>query len=488
MLGLLKKTFRNSFIYSLGNLSNRLAGFVLLPIYTTQLTTAEYGIYGIAEATVFFIATFFGLALYQALFRWFYDKDFINKQKQVFFNVLFVVVISAGLLLLVLSLLKTELAEIVFSEMHCEKLFLLLIFSAALEIIIQIPNTLLRLQERAVLFVISNLLRLTISLSLTVYFLVYQQKKVDGIYEAMIYSQIANLIFLLLFLFKNIKLHIDIKLIKSLLIYSYPLALSAVFAALMQYTDRYVLNYFGTLNDVGVYSLGYKIANSIQAFIVTSVNLALMPMMFKSVNEPNHQRYISKILTYYAYGLMIFILFVSLYSKEIIKVLAQHPNYWSSYYIVPLIAVAIYFSMLKDVTIIGLHISKKTKIISKIIIIASVTNIIINIPLTYFFNNYGAAIAVIITQIVYFILIYNSAQKQYFLPYELKKILLILGVGVIIIVIAFLFNDYSLPFRLVLKFILIILFPVILYLFKFYEPIEILTIKKGLKKFKFFKK
>ena len=51
MLSKLKNTVKHSAIYSLGNLSAKLVGFILLPIYFHHLTIEEYGIFSILEVT-----------------------------------------------------------------------------------------------------------------------------------------------------------------------------------------------------------------------------------------------------------------------------------------------------------------------------------------------------------------------------------------------------------------------------------------------------
>ena len=52
MFDKIKKTTKHTVIYSLGNLSNKVAGIVLLPLYTAYLTIADYGIFSIFEITL----------------------------------------------------------------------------------------------------------------------------------------------------------------------------------------------------------------------------------------------------------------------------------------------------------------------------------------------------------------------------------------------------------------------------------------------------
>jgi O-antigen/teichoic acid export membrane protein len=89
------------------------------------------------------------------------------------------------------------------------------------------------------------------------------------------------------------------------------------------------------------------------------------------------------------------------------------------------------------------------------------------------FGFYGASIATTFSQLAFFIAVYYFAQKQLYIPYELRKILLMVIVGIFLYLAGALINDLPLIWRLMIKTLLIIAFPFILYLFRFYEPVEL---------------
>ena len=53
MIGDIKKAFGKSVVYSLGNMSTKLIGLVLIPLYTDQdyLSVSDYGALGVLEIT-----------------------------------------------------------------------------------------------------------------------------------------------------------------------------------------------------------------------------------------------------------------------------------------------------------------------------------------------------------------------------------------------------------------------------------------------------
>jgi len=349
---------------------------------------------------------------------------------------------------------------------------------AGLEIISQVTLTLLKLQEKPVLYSIANIFKLTVSLLLIILFIIKLGRKLEGIYEAQIIGQIVFFLILSKFIWQNFKFKFDFGLMKEMLVFSIPLVLSNVSGIILSIADRYFLKFIGALSDVGIYSLGYKIGNVIKVFVIQSVMLALSPIIYKMMDDPKNKRFYSKSLTYMGYGIMIFVLILSLFGKEMVMLLAQKDEFWPAYKIIPLIAFTNLFIALRQISTTGLNLMKKTKVRAVIVVSISVLNIILNLILIPYFQAIGAGIALIISQIIYFVLIFRYSQIHYPVPYEISKILKIIFIGLLMVIIGFLINDINLFLRLSLKFVLILSFPILLYFLNFYEQIEIIRLKQ----------
>ena len=86
---------------------------------------------------------------------------------------------------------------------------------------------------------------------------------------------------------------------------------------------------------------------------------------------------------------------------------------------------------------------------------------------------YGAAFATTLSQITFFALVYYFAQRHYKIPYEVKKIVLMIFTGILIYAAGLMTDPWSLFLRLPAKALLIGTFPFIISWFGFYEPIEL---------------
>jgi len=215
---------------------------------------------------------------------------------------------------------------------------------------------------------------------------------------------------------------------------------------------------------------------------VDSVKLALGPMMFKKIDSPYNKRFYSKALLYSSYVLMFAVIAVSLFSLEIIMLIARSKEFRDAVAIIPVLSLSIFFINMKEITVYGLHIAKRTKLIGLIVVLATVSSLIINLLLIPLWDMTGAAVATLLSQFIYLIACYYFSQKAFFIPYETRKILIMFLTGAALSFSGLIFNEINLLPRLLFKTGALISFPFILFLFNFYEPVELQSIKGFLAK------
>ncbi len=484
MLAEFRKLFRQSAIYGLGTLSTKLAGFVLIPLYTRSFSVAEFGVLGLLEVSAAVVMAFFGMSLYSAFFRWYWDKSSEGKKDSLFYTVtIFQIGIAILAYLAALPFLKS-MSVLLFKTPANSYLIQLMFISALLQLVLTMPNTLLRLQERPWLFTLANVMQLIFSLLVTVYFVAYKHAGIEGIYYGQIIGSLAFAAVLIRFSIRNMTLKFEGELLREMLVYCLPLFMSGVALVMLNVTDRYALSILGNMADVGLYSYGFKLANTLNVFLITSVNFAIQPMIYRMMNAPDNKRFYAKLMTYYTFGTMIFALGMMVFGMEITKLFAKRVEYFDAWYIFPFVIYSIVFGMMKDVATTGLSISKKTKIIAFTVIVTAVINIILLAVFIPLFGNVGAAMSKLVSMIVFFGLTYYYAQKEFTIPYEMGRIVLLLVTGAALYLVSMIFNAWEVIPRLAVKSLLIVSYPFVLYLFRFYEPVEVMMIRGGWNKWK----
>lgn len=479
MLKSIKVSFKDTLIYGLGNVAVKVVGLILIPLYTDPkfFSVDDFGVLGILEITGLVITAVMASALPQSLIRWYWDKDFKDKQKGIFFMSFVIQLAVSALFCLLLIPLSGKLSQLIFSKTDWSEVIVLVIFASATQSVNNVINALMRLQSKSMLYSLTNLLKLATVLALTLHFIVSKGMGLRGIYLAQVIGNLLVLLILFWYAVKNSELYFNFSVLREMNSYGFPLLLANISAVALNVIDRYSLNSLALLKFVAIYTLAFKITSVLKLVIVDSMKLAIGPMMLKRMDSPDNKRFYSKVLLYSSYVMMIAVVGVSLFSYEVIKVLSGTKALWSAFTIIPILSLSVFFVNMKEITVYGLHIAKKTSIIGLIVVITSILSLALNILLIPFWDITGAALATLITQFVYWYACYYFSQKAFHVPYEIPKIGLLFILGSLLSFSCLYLNNLDLLPRLVIKTGCLISFPFILYLFRFYEPAEIRAIR-----------
>jgi O-antigen/teichoic acid export membrane protein len=479
MLDSIKLSLKNSLVYGLGNIAVKIIGFLLIPLYTDlkYFTQDDFGVMILLDTSGLVVISIVASIMPQSLIRWYWDKDHANNQKGIFFMSLSTQIVISMIFCVLFFPFSHPISVMLFSSGDWSFAIKLLILASAIQSINNIVNTLMQLQSRSVLFSVVNFFKLLIVFSLTIFFIIYRHMGLAGIYLAQVIGNTLFMIFLSGYTIKNCKISFNLITFSEMNIYGFPFLIANFAAVALQVIDRYSLNSMSTLKFVAIYGFAFKIASVLKLIIVDTFRTAISPMVLQKMNSPGNKRFYSKSLSYSSFILMFGIIAISLFSLEAIKIFVKSTAFWSAYFVVPVLSIAVFFTNMREVSTNGLIITKKTKILSSIVIISSILNLLLNLLLIPLWNIIGCALATLLTQVFYWGAIYFFAQKAFFIPFEKRKISVILLCGIILSFSGLLLNDMSVIPRLAIKTTCLISFPFILYFLNFYEPVEIQSIK-----------
>ncbi|MCF8303735.1 MAG: oligosaccharide flippase family protein, partial [Bacteroidales bacterium] len=222
MLDKLRHTVKHTAVYSLGNLSTKLIGLVLLPLYLEKLNTAEYGILAILEVTSQFIIAVFGMRLSVAMMRWYAVENDVKEKGRIIFTTFFTTLVILVIINLLLQPFTKDLSILFFETPDFRSYFVILIIWSTLEMLNRLGLDLLRLKERSGSFILATLFKFLLVLVLNFYFILHLEMGVKGIIlSQMIGSGVLTLFFIPFLLHQSIP-GFSFPVLKGMLRYSVP--------------------------------------------------------------------------------------------------------------------------------------------------------------------------------------------------------------------------------------------------------------------------
>jgi O-antigen/teichoic acid export membrane protein len=173
---------------------------------------------------------------------------------------------------------------------------------------------------------------------------------------------------------------------------------------------------------------------------------------------------------------------LSIFGLEILTIFSSDKIYLSAYKLIPILSLGILFGTAKDMAINALNIVKKTKIVSFIVLPIAVFHLGLNFVIIPLLGVSGAAIASAVSQSIFLVLVLFYAQKYYPIPYEYKRILLSLLLAIVIFLVGNQLTPISIWPRIIIKLTLLVVFPLLLWIFSFLKDDEKQWVNGGIKK------
>lgn len=479
MIDKLKKSSQHILIYGLGTIATKLTGFILLPLYTSTLSTAEFGILGTLEVTSQMLVAVLGISLPTAMLRWCSSEKTQAGVKSVVFTTFSSIVAILLVFNMVMFPFSAGFSKLVLESPDYSLYFNLLFVSLSFDLLNLVVLNLIRFHEKPVFYIILNSVKLSVILGLNIYFLQVLKMGIEGIILGQLIGSALLSIFSLPFVFKNSNFHFSWPVFKAMSKYGFPLIFTTISALLLSMGDRFIIPRLLSLSDLGVYTLGYKMGGIINMFILQSFQLGFLPIAYKMFEDKDAKRFFSKVLTYFSVVLVVAALGLSLFSKEIIILFSKNnSDYWAAFVVVPLISFSFVIKGWQYYFSLGLHYVKRTSYNAWIVMGCAALSLGLNFLLIPEFGILGAAITMILANAVMAVLFYIVSQRFYHINFELSRIIKITLTGAIIYGLSFFAHESNFWMGIIIKALLFAAFPVILYYLKFFDPAEIMHIRQ----------
>lgn len=493
----IKRLASQTAVYGIPTIVGRFLNYFLVPLYTYNIATQDYGVVSELYAYVAFLMIILTYGMETAFFRFSQDYDKSN----VYNTALFSLMVSTTLFLLITFLSLSPICSAMQYSNHKTYIALFLII-LALDALRAIPYALLRRENMAKRFAFIKTVDIFSNILFNLFFIALCPILYDkGFYiitswfnpnDLVLYIFISNCLasfisfILLIPQFSQFRFNIDFKVLKRMLVYGFPVMIGGLAGMVNETFDRIALKHLVTIPDnitdtakiaeykmsqIGIYGACYKLSIVISLFI-QAFKFAAEPFFFSKMKQQDAKKSYSEVMT----AFVIFLCFIFLVVMGYIDLFQYFmgKDYRIGIMVVPILLMANIFLGIYYNLSIWYKVSDKTKYGAYIALIGAAITLIGNYFLVPILGYKGAAWTTLICYFVISLLCYLIGQKFYPVAYKVKRIAfyILFSLGLYSVMYYLQDNIQNIMLRLAINTALIIVYLILCYILDFKKIIK----------------
>ena len=413
------KLVKNTFILSIGTFLPKFATIITLPVLTAFLSKEQYGTYDLITILVSLILPVTTLQIHTAAFRFLIEHKHDRNLAKVYFSNILAFVIPVAFVSLTILYFFLPIKEVQIKIWVC----VYLLFDTLVAEVRQITRGLARNLDYSISAILSAFIKMIMALVL-VQLLRYE---LLGAVIALALSSIISLLYLI-FKIRAYEL-VDFSLInkdvlKQMIAYSWPMVPNNMAGWVMRASDRFVISLFMGFFANAVYGVANKIPNLL-TLAQSTFNMAWQENASIAIKDEDVGKYYSKMFltmtNFYAGCLGLIIACTPILFRLLIK-----GDYSEAYPQMPILFLAMFFSCMASFQG-GIYIAcKATKSVGITTVVASITNLVIDIALIKSIGLYAASGSTLVSFIVLFVYRMFDVRKLVSIRYDIPRFVLAL--------------------------------------------------------------
>lgn len=258
----------STFLYTITGFTVKGISFLLLPFYSHFFTAEEFGDVSLMMAVFVIAAVFFQLGMQTVFPKFYLEYKELHGSKSVLSLFFFRYILWAALLYSILFLFSDNISLLVHSNTDYGMYYRMLFLAVAVETICMTIIQYFRAEQRAQHVAMLQFAATLVHVAVLVSLLLYGFNNIFSFAAAHLASPL--LIFPLgVFLARNqLSLKTGSIPLRPIFIFALPVVTGAFFSTLLDVSDRFILLYFMSEEEVGVYSFMYRIALGLNVFVI----------------------------------------------------------------------------------------------------------------------------------------------------------------------------------------------------------------------------
>jgi O-antigen/teichoic acid export membrane protein len=412
---------RHTAVYGVGIVASKLVSFIMLPIYTRYLTTADYGVLELIGTTIDVIGMLAGVSLAAGVFKHYAEIHDDLARRELMSTV---TLATTGLALVVAILgfaASPSLTHLLFGVKVTALFFRLFFLIYFFQSVCALALMLIQVEERSRTFVTLNVAKLIVTLSLTIWLVVGRGLGIRGVLLGNLISTAAMSFGLGIYMFRRLGVHFSIERFRSLVRFGTPIAVWTVGSFILTFSDRYFLNQYSGPSAVGIYSLAYQFSFLLSALAAAPFSQIWEPRRFAIANQLDAPAIYRRAFLYLNLAMFIGSAAIVLFVRDVLEIMAA-PSFLPAYRLVPLLLIVTIIQQWTGYCNLGLYLKNATNLYGWSAVIGVLTALTLNALLIPRYGMFGAAWATAAAYTVRFVPVYMFAQAKYHVDYPWSKV------------------------------------------------------------------
>jgi O-antigen/teichoic acid export membrane protein len=408
MLEFVKRFLKDTTIYALEPVLTKGIIFLLVPLYTSCLSPADFGNLQYILTFGAFFTAFIDLGLFSSFWKYRSESSPYGRD-EVVLNTVLTIVFCGCCLLMISILFKT-----VFAQRSLLGWLVIIYFgSAVVRKVFETALLLMRANFKATLYVTASVIHAVFLLGTNVLFVAHFRMNFSGIIYSYLITSIAISGAFCCIIMKDMGGKINLQLIKDMLGYGAPIMAANLAAIAISLSDRFFLKAYSTDSELGLYSYGCKFAELIQVLLVNSFFLAWNPLRWEIYEMKNGKEIFARFYRVFLMGLPILALLLLGFVLLLAPYVTFNSEYLKGFRIIAIVTFSYVFHGMYYFNAMGMLFEKKTMVIMLIIMGSGVTSLVLNYFLVPPMGMLGAALAGIASYLQMFLLGRYFSQRYY---------------------------------------------------------------------------
>lgn len=417
---------RAMFIYGLGEAATRFLSLLLLPLFTSYLSPADYGVLSILGVLAMVATPVFSLGLNASLGVCYFESahDVKHHRAAAIWTAFGILLASCGVLAVLAVGFAAPISSLAFGTPEEATPVALLTVSTCLTILRTPLMLRLQFEERARTYAIVAAVASLANICLSLLFVVGLNRGVTGMVLGWTIANAVVLVVVVALSVPEMRLGFDARTARELLRLGIPLVPSFASLFVLQQANKSILQGLRGLNAVGIYTVGLNLG-LVVGLAVSGFSYAWHPFFLSYTDrQPEAARLFGRIFTFYVLGFGALGLAFFVAARVVVIVMTRAP-FHAAYEVVGLAATSQILIGAFSILLAGMYFAREVKYQSIIQAIAAVVAVGVDYAGIAWFGIRGAAAALVLGYLSMVVLQHLWNRHREYLPvaYEWGRVI-----------------------------------------------------------------